>query len=469
MTGISPYRGRFGPALVLSVVILAAACGSDDIVDPDPGPALLSFTVLENPHNAISARAVVEARGVDSAFVRFWRSGGPARVSPRYGFGGDSVAVVPVLGLDAEADYTIELGLVIADSVAAGADTAQFRAGTIPAWVPRPGVAGTDTTPGLLALSFPDGPVIVDNTGTVVWYRYLPNGRLNSFQAWPDGRYTLMGLDDPDGHFHVLDDLGEEVGSLGCVDRPTRFHDLRIERDGSVWFLCDELRIMDLTAVGGEERANVLGTVVQRVGADGTLLREWNAFDFVEVTELPLELRSGLSVNLTHGNGITRDHEGNLLLSLRSLHQILLIDTLLTDVLWRFGGARNEFTLVNDPKGSFFGQHGIRFAAPGILQLLDNGSEAPSRLVRYLLDGPDRTAQLVSAFIDAPETFTNVGGASDTYANGHGLVTFGVAGRVVEVDEAFNRAWELTGLDSLYIFRAVRIPSLYAPERAASH
>jgi hypothetical protein len=278
-----------------------------------------------------------------------------------------------------------------------------------------------------------------------------------------------MGLDDPDGHFHVLDDLGEEVGSLGCVDRPTRFHDLRIERDGSVWFLCDELRIMDLTAVGGEERANVLGTVVQRVGADGTLLREWNAFDFVEVTELPLELRSGLSVNLTHGNGITRDHEGNLLLSLRSLHQILLIDTLLTDVLWRFGGARNEFTLVNDPKGSFFGQHGIRFAAPGILQLLDNGSEAPSRLVRYLLDGPDRTAQLVSAFIDAPETFTNVGGASDTYANGHGLVTFGVAGRVVEVDEAFNRAWELTGLDSLYIFRAVRIPSLYAPERAASH
>lgn len=445
-----------------------AACGSDHVLDPDPGPAFLGLMVLENPHNTISARAVIEARGVDSAFVRFWRSGGPVRTSPRFGFGDDSVVVVPVLGLDTSASYLIEVGLVIGDSVTAGLDTAQFDTGSLPAWVPRPGTAGTDTTPGYLALSFPDGPVIVDNTGKVVWYRYLPNGRLNSFQAWPDGRYTLMGLDDPDGHFHVLDDLGEEVGFLGCIDRPTRFHDVLIRTDGSAWLLCDELRIMDLTAIGGQERANVLGTVVQRLDANGTLLREWNAFDFVDVADLPPHLRAGLAVNLTHGNGITLDHEGNLLVSLRSLNQILLIDSGLTEVLWRFGGVRNEFTLLNDPKGSFFGQHGIRFASPGILQLLDNGSEPPSRLVRYLLDGPDRTALLVSQFVDSPETFTDVGGATDTYASGHGLVTFGVAGRVVEVDEALNRAWELTGLDGLYIFRAVRIPSLYAPERAVT-
>ena len=43
-----------------------------------------------------------------------------------------------------------------------------------------------------------------------------------------------------------------------------------------------------------------------------------------------------------------------------------------------------------------------------------------------------------------------------------------VSGRVVEVDEVGNRAWELTGIDSAYVFRVQRISSLYARERVAA-
>ena len=85
MIASASNRGGHGPLLMLLGLALAA-CGSDHVLDPDPGPAFLGLMVLENPHNTISARAVIEARGVDSAFVRFWRSGGlitpPRSISP---------------------------------------------------------------------------------------------------------------------------------------------------------------------------------------------------------------------------------------------------------------------------------------------------------------------------------------------------------------------------------------------------
>jgi hypothetical protein len=452
----------------LAIAAVLAACGTDEIVDPPYQPELLGVQLLENPHNTISAKVVVGARYVDSAYVRFWRDGEEPRRSPSYFFGGDTVVTVPVLGLDTASTYTIETSIVILDSVVPGVDTSVFQAGILPGWVPRAGTLGSDTTAGLLALSYAEGPVIVDNTGRVVWYRYSPNGRLNSFQLHPDGRNTHMGHNDPAGWFHVWDDFGEEVDSLSCVGYSTRFHDVMIRPDGTTWIMCNETQRMDLTAYGGRPDADVVGTVVQHLARDGALLWEWRTFDHVLITDIPESARISAVVNLTHGNAITFDLAGNLLLSFRSLNQVMNVDVATGDVLWRLGGVRNDFTFLNDSKGFFEGQHGVRVVAPGVIQLLDNGVVAPSRLVRYQIDPAASTVLTAHEFIDSPTTHTPVGGGTDAYPNGHGAVTFGLAGRVVEVDEVGNRAWELTGIDSLYVFRVQRISSLYAPERIAA-
>ncbi len=464
-------RSLYRVALGWSATVLALFACTDNPTDPDPDPEpdptpeYLSVDVEPNPHNTISAVAVVHARLADSAFVRFWRGGVAPTTSPLYRFDGDTVVRVPVLGLDTAADYSIEVSLWLGDSLASSVDTAEFRSGSLPNWIPTIGTLGSDTTPGLLALSFPDGPVIVDNAGRVVWYRYFPNGTLNSFQAHADGRYTVLGLDDPALAFHVLDELGEEVDGLSCAGYDTRFHDLLIEEDGSAWMLCNETRQMDLSALGGVDTARVTATVVQHLAVTGSLLFEWHAFDHFDITDLDQAERIGPNVNFTHGNGIARDTDGDLLLSFRSLNEVTKVDGVTGAVLWRFGGLRNEFTILDDTKGSFERQHGVRPAGPGQIQLLDNGLGAPSRLVRYLLNPTTRTALLVMDFRDAPTTYTPVGGSSQYLANGHGLVSFGRAGRVVEVDEAGNRAWELEGIDGAYVFRAQRIGSLYSSLR----
>jgi hypothetical protein len=453
-------------ALVAGTAGWAAACAGDNGLTP-PGPEFRGVEIQPNPRNTISARAAIDALLYDSAFVRYWRAGEAPRSSPRYAFDGGTEVVVPVLALDTVATYFIETNLILGDSVIAAVDTSEFVSGSLPNWIPATVPQGSDTTPGFLTLSYPDGPVIIDNTGKVVWYRFFPNGVLNSFQAHADGRFTVLGLGDTVNQFHVLDELGEETGTLSCVAYETRFHDLLVLADGSAWMLCDETRTMDLSSLGGVDTARVMGTVVQHLGVDGQVLFEWNSFDHFAITDLAAGERMGPNVNFTHGNGIALDIDGNLLLSFRSLNEVTKVNTATGNVMWRFGGLRNEFTLLNDPKGSFERQHGVRLSAPGQIQMLDNGTGAPSRFVRYLINPAARTALLIVQFIDTPTTFTAVGGATQYYGNGHALVTFGRAGRVIEVDEAGNRAWELTGIDGVYVFRAQRISSLYATERAA--
>jgi len=447
---------------VVALVGVALAC-SESTQGP-AAPAFRGAAVSPNPLNTISAVVTVTATGYDSAFVRYWRAGGPTRRTPGHAFAGDSVVTVPVLGFDTAAAYTLDVDLVPGTDTPVAVDTQAFQSGSLPAWIPPAVAQGSDTSPGFLALSYPGGPVIIDNAGTVRWYLASPDAALNSFQAHPNGRYTLFGSTDSPRQYRVLDELGAVVDTLVCVGWPTRFHDLQVMPGGDFWISCDETRVMDLTGVGGLDSVDVTWSIIQHVAADGTLLFEWKSADHFDITDVPASERTGASVNATHGNGIAVDADGHLLLSFRTMNEITKVHVPTGAILWRFGGLRNQFTFVNDVKGTFERQHGLRVAGPGQIQLLDNGLVAPSRFVRYLMNPVALTALAVMDFRDSPTTLTPVGGSTQYYGNGHGLVSFGRAGRVVETDPAGNRAWELTGINNVYVFRAERIPSLYPQE-----
>lgn len=444
----------------LATLVGAALACSESSQGP-PAPTFRGAAVSPNPHNTISAVVTVDATGYDSVFVRYWRAGGPTRRTPGHAFAGDSLVSVAVLGLDTAATYTFEVDLVLGTEPPIAADSQPFQSGSLPAWIPAAVAQGSDTTPGYLILSYPGGPVIVDNAGAVRWYLASPDPQLNSFQAHPNGRYTLFGSTDSPRQYRVIDELGAVVDTLTCVGWPTRFHDLQVMAGGDYWISCDEIRVMDLTSVGGLDSVDVTWSIIQHVAPDGALLFEWKSADHFDISDVPASERTGRASNATHSNGIALDSDGNLLLSFRSMNEVTKVDAVTGAILWRLGGLRNQFTFVNDAKGGFERQHGLRPAGPGEIQLLDNGVTAPSRFVRYLINPVTLTALAVFDFRDSPTTFTPVGGSTQPYANGHGLVSFGRAGRVVETDPAGNRGWELTGINNVYVFRAQRIASLY--------
>ena len=196
---------RCATALLAGGVVALSACGAEGPVGPAK-PAYLGTTVTPNAVNVLSAVATVRAAGFDSAAIRHWTGSEAPHRTPAVPFGADSTAIIPVLGLAASATHQFET-VLYTDHADLAVDTAAFLAGALPSWIPPMGSAGSDTTAGLVALSLPDGGVIVDNTGQVVWYVHSPAGVLNSFQAHANGSYTVLRADDT-GVFHVLDVLG---------------------------------------------------------------------------------------------------------------------------------------------------------------------------------------------------------------------------------------------------------------------
>lgn len=467
-------RARVARGIVAAFVILAVGCGSDavdpgssDPPDPPdpPGPTVEFGQAVLTPSaaNVNSAAVVVEATGYDSVRLRLRTPGEPAETSAPYPFV-DGVAHASALGMLAERDYSVDV-LVTVGAETDSVETLVHSTGPLPDWLPAVTAIGDPADDGFIGMAHPSGAFIVDNQGRVRWYVTSEDPVLNNFQAHASGDYTMFGTDDLTRLYKVLDERGDVVRTIGCVDRDTRFHEIRVMPQGDYWALCDREIPTDLSSRGGAADGSVNWTVLQHVGAGGELLFEFDTSEHFSLDDTDPDVIDGAdAVNLTHGNSIEFDADGNVLLSFRNLNEVTKVDVTTGEVVWRLGGLANQFA-IDDPTRDFLGQHGVRLVEPGVVQLLDNGKEAPSRLVRYLIDEQALTAERVLEYSHASNALTLVGGSTQVLAGNRALVSFGRTGRVAEVDETGAQTFELTGLEGLYIFRAFRIPSLYATER----
>lgn len=453
---------------VASVATLASACSEPPAGPNEAPPDIEAATVEPNAHNVLSAIVRVRVRQADSIVVRYRLAddvGGASDMTPAVTVENE-MAAIPVLGLLPERRYAVraiaygEAGITVSDNL-------ETTTGALPPDLPRYIASGTDPSPGYVLFAVAPFALVIDNSGRVVWYRRFPNGPGLNLMAQPTGHYVLRPPtpDPTDVESWVeLDPLGNVTRRLSCAGGLSpRLHDLLLEDDGSYWILCDDVRTMDLSSIGGVPTARVAGTVVQRVGTTGELRFQWSPFDHFEITDLAPTDRAGPNVNWTHGNALEIDTDGNLLVSFRSLGEITKIDTRTGAVIWRLGGSKNQFVFLDTPAPAFSRQHSVRTFAPGTLLLLDNaGDPQESRAERYVLDEAARTARLVHAYGSAPRVVTDIGGSVQTLANGRTLVSFGTAGRVEEYDASGRLTWRIEGNPG-YVFRAQRIRSLYAP------
>jgi len=468
--GVRPVRNfatmrvRIARGTATALAILLVGCG-DDPVDPGPSPVLEYGGASLTPAaaNVNSVAIVVEATGYDHVRFRLRTPGEPDEMTPPYPFV-DGVADASALGMLAERDYSIDV-LVMAETETDSVETLLYSTGSLPDWLPAVAATGVPAEDGFIGMAHPSGAFIVDNQGRVRWYVTSEDPVLNNFMAHPSGEYTLFGTEDLTRLYKVLDERGDIVRTIGCVDLNTRFHEIRVMPQGDYWVLCDREIATDLSSRGGAADGTVTWTVLQHVGADGELLFAFDTSQHFSLDDLDPEVIDGADVvNITHGNAIEFDGDGYILVSFRNLNEVTKVNPSTGEVVWRLGGRANQFT-IDDPTRDFARQHGLRLTEPGVLQLLDNGNEAPSRFVRYLIDEQALTAELVLEYAHASNAFTLVGGSTDVLAADRALVSFGRAGRVVEVDETGAQTFELTGLEGLYIFRAFRVPSLYAADR----
>jgi hypothetical protein len=462
-----PPGGR-SASLVLLVVAVVCGCAADSSVDPVcVAPVITHVAVTTDSTNVLRAFVAAGVHDADSVVVRFGSGAARDSATPSLTPAGDSV-VVAVLGLEPSRTYGAQLVSFNACGTTAS-DVLTFTTAALPADLPAYTAEGLDPAPGYVVFGAGSYGLVIDNAARVVWYHRFPDGVGLDFQAQPNGRYTARPPVPAGvvGAWVEVAPSGELTRTLRCArELQPRLHDMIAQPDGSYWLLCDEVRTIDLSGQGASSAARVLGATVQHRSATGDLLFDWSAFDHlaVELNVLDAVDRNAATINWTHANSLDLDADGNLVVSFRNLSEVVKIDTRTGAVVWRFGGAHDQFTYENVAEPSpFVHQHGVRALAGGQLLLLDNlGQPFGSRAERYVLDEARRSARLSAAYRSAAGLVAQIGGSTQALGGGHTLVSYGSGAGVEEYDAAGNVVWRLTGNPG-YVFRAQRIRSLYRP------
>ena len=486
---------RLTPWLLLTAgVALGGACSPGDGLAPPPPPddvaRVDSVSVAPNPTNALAVNVAVVGEHADSARLLFAAPGAPLDSTPSVGLT-DGRGTVPVLGLRSGMAYrgVVEIsgagGRVQSDSVS-------LVGGELPEPLRHVSLAtnGTGTRGLTLAALALGGSALYafafDSAGTIRWYRgFAFDGAqaTGDLKQQANGNFTFFvgattGSQPTPGHYVEFTPTGDSLRVFAApAPLYTDNHELVITGTGAderIHLFGYDRRAADVSPIGGPASAQIAGHSVLRLLPDGTSELAWSGWDHLRVQDWIEPPRPDPSAteqpDFDHPNSLAFDLDGNYIVSWRNLGEVTKIDAASGEILWRLGGANNQFTFVDDPLGGFSAQHYARILPDGHLLLYDNGTRhqpQETRVVEYALDLDKRTATLVWEFRHTPPIYTPYVGSVQRLAGGNTAIGYGGAGHASEVAPDRSLVWEadlrVDGAPA-FAYRLTRIASLYRYE-----
>ena len=467
---------------VVSVTI-AVAC-TLPLEEPKPVPVRISnVEIAANSYMVTAATVRVTCSGsVTAVQVIYSATGIDSGQTPRVRAASCPIDV-DVLGMLAETVYRVQVRVWGQHADSAVAIGPNYTTGALPTDLPSVTVSSPQpASDALTAVNVLDPSQILthgvafllDGAGRVRWY-VRSNRLIGDFQPQSATRYTsavtayeplaFAVLGYTTAEYQELDPAGNLVRKWTITGGyPTDGHEIRVTPRGTAVLFGFDFRVVDLTALGGSNNAQIIGNVLQEVDSTGHVLFQWNAFDHLAITDIdPSISLTTQRIDWNHGNAIEIDPDGNYLLSFRHLSEVTKIDGRTGTVLWRLGGVQNEFHF--DPDSMHFSfQHGLRRLPNGNLIIFDNGNgRVPpySRVVEYRLDEGAKIATVVWSYRPSPDLYSFALGFAQRLRNGNTLVTFGTQGTVQEVTPSHEVVWQLNLPQGLWIYRAYRVQSVY--------
>jgi hypothetical protein len=314
------------------------------------------------------------------------------------------------------------------------------------------------------------GPLVVDDSGSPVWFLPLQHEQAMDFRVQSYRRAPVLTW------YESQRGATSGVPLYGgtCVIYDPRYHEVKRVHGGHGYavdlheFVVTSkdtalVTIANVVASGG---AKVVEGIVQELDIEsGKVLFEWHSLDHVPLDE---SYRTGVTVDGTvdyfHLNSIGVMPDGHLIVSARHTSTIYKLDRKSGAVLWRLGGKRSDFTLGDGAAFAF--QHGARLHADGTLTLFDNGAsdatagkvEPYSRPMRLSLDEQARTANVLQVFQPPTARLATAMGNVQVLPDGGVLVGWGTAGAVSEFAPDGTLRFDCRLADGSSTYRAYRLP-----------
>jgi len=239
---------------------------------------------------------------------------------------------------------------------------------------------------------------ITDDQGVPVYQRYFPKG-IRNFKPLDDTTFAVYS-----NQLKAFLLLNKQMLTTDTVfmngPYEVDFHHISKRENGNLILLGKELQIVDLsgTVWAGKADATLSGAVIQEFDQEKNLLFEWKSLDHIGIGDsLTCSVDpQAQSIDYIHVNSVQADTDSTWIISCRNMDQVMKIHKASGKILWRLGGAGNQFTFTNDPL-RFSAQHSVYLNSNGDLSLFDNGNckiEKNSRALIYSLNQKEKTVTL---------------------------------------------------------------------------
>jgi hypothetical protein len=268
------------------------------------------------------------------------------------------------------------------------------------------------------------GPMILDNSGRLVWFKPLPAGeraadlRVQEYNGQP----VLTWWQDPlptagrsDAGIVIADSSYRQIAIVraGNGYKPD-LHAFQILPNGAALTTVYDAIRCNLSAHGGPADGAIADSLLQEIDLKTGLVRfEWHSLDHVTLADsyMPLGRRGGLLKHpwdWFHINAINPQPDGRLLVSARNTWAAYEVDHHSSQVVWRLGGKQSSFAMGPGTRTAW--QHDVRWQPNGTVTFLDNGASPrvhpQSRGIVVRLDLRRMRAMLVSSFLHSPPLVT---------------------------------------------------------------
>ncbi len=322
----------------------------------------------------------------------------------------------------------------------------------------------------------------LDEHGNILKKQNIGHTAGLDFKVQPSGMLTYFNSSS--WRFYGLDSAWNLIDSFTSANGyPVDEHELRVFPDGGYALLAVSGTSLDSSqwVPGMRLGVTIGGDVIQIFDAHHNEVFEWRGIDHYRVADaIHVNLADTGGIDFEHANSLDFDSSGHVLISNRHLCELTQIDTQTGAMVWRFGGAHNQFQLLGDSIW-FSYQHAARWLPNGHMVLFDNSNfdsvyAKPlavagvyinqSRALEYVLDTNAMTATLVWQFHHNPETFTIAMGNVDRLPNGNTFIGWGFNKlTMTEVRPDNSTVFEMHMDSGNVSYRAFKYPS--APSSVA--
>jgi hypothetical protein len=285
------------------------------------------------------------------------------------------------------------------------------------------------------------GPMILDPSGALVWFKPMPantsatNLEVQEYEGkpvltWWQGDISVHGFGL--GEDVIADDTYTDIAHVRAGNGlQADLHEFQLTPQGTALITAYDPILCDLSSVGGPAYGGLTDSVFQEIDVKtGLVMYEWTGVDHVALEESyePATRSSTASPwDYFHLNSVSLDHDGSLLVSSRNTWTIYKLNPQTGQIAWRLGGRHSSFKM--GPGTGTAWQHDPRELPNGLISVFDNGASPKvhdqSRGVVLSLNGQTGTATLATRLTRTPPLVSESEGSVQALANGNWFVGWG--------------------------------------------